>query len=151
MNSKKLSGLLGYPGTLMSDNDANDLEIFTAFAYMIEGIVYLKAATDDIVVATAGDAFVAQADLKSCLYRMVINAAGTVLVRQGEAVLTASISANKPLVMPKGKSGYLTFGYFRIDTSGGTYTPATTDFDGAGVTDTFVNCDDDGCPSHLNS
>ena len=130
--------LLG-SAVLAEGTNANTFKTTAIVHYSIAGDMYTKAATDNIAFATAGDAFVAQADLTSCLYRVLINAAGTVVVRQGTAILTASIGPDTPLVPPAGKASHITLGFIRVDNSGGTFTPASTDLGAATVTDTYWN------------
>lgn len=104
--------------------------------FMINGIMYTKAATDDNAWATGADAFTVIPIATSVLINICVDAAGKIWAVQGTGILTASISVTNPLRLPATKTGCCCIGYLRITTVGSTFTIDTTAL--TGVT-TYVN------------
>lgn len=99
-----------------------------AINYCIDGIMYVKAATDDLFVFT--DVTV-QAISTTKYYLLCLNAAGTALIVNG------AVGSTK---LPVAPDGYCPVGYVKITTSGaGTFVPGTTLLDAAQITDTYVD------------
>ena len=103
--------------------------------FAIDGILYHKVDTANNAITAAA----VQAVSSSCLYLVQINAAGTVSVVKGTAVLTANVG-NTPLFWPDPSANNCPIGGFRIDTdSTHTYTAGTTENGAAGITDTYYD------------
>lgn len=109
----------------------------TYINYAINGILYVKADTDNIALTAAA----AQAVSTSCIYLFTLNSSGTVASVKGDAVLTADITSGKePLQWPQPAANTCPFGAVRVDTNGSTtFTAATTDLGAAGITDTYYD------------
>jgi hypothetical protein len=121
--------------------------------YSIDGQVYKKANLSAQALTalaalqnpvTGQDGFYTQPDGKTVYYLFVINAAGTVYCIQGtyaSQTFTAFRSAVGTGYVPDiaTPATYATIGVMKIVTSGGTFTPGTTNLDATGVTATFAD------------
>lgn len=114
---------------LVEGTNANTIKTTAACFYTIGGVSYKKAATDNIAMTAA----TAQADLTYRLYLVSINANGDVAITAGTA------EATDIATLPALPAASAPLGYFKIATSGGTFTSGSTDLSGAGVTDTFYD------------
>lgn len=115
---------------LAEGTDAATIKTTVATYYTIDGVVYTKAATDNIAISAGAE----QAVSTYCLYLVSINAAGTVAVTKGTAVATDTAT------LPALPASSAALGYFKIATDGATtYTAGTTDNGAAGITDTYVD------------
>lgn len=123
-----LNGCHGSPG-LAEGTNANTIKTTRATAFSIAGVLYNKAITDNIAMTAA----TAQADLTYRLYLVSIDAAGAVTITAGTAVATDTAT------LPALPASSAMLGYFKVATSGGTFTSGTTDLSGTGVTATFVD------------
>lgn len=133
LNSAGL-GIGSTPAQLSTANPAG-----TGLEYAIDGLAYYKVDDATVVINLTTTARV-QADLTSCLYLVQLNAAGTLSTKQGAEILTAEVGEiGGGLQWPLPDDDNCPIGGFRVVTSGGTYTPATTDLDDANVTDTYYN------------
>lgn len=104
--------------------------------FAIEGLAYYKANTDNLAFS-AGSAV---ADLSACLFLVQINAAGTVSTKQGNAELSADLANGKvALHAPEADADKAPLGLIKVVTSGGTFTPGSTDLGAASVTDTYYD------------
>lgn len=119
----------GEDADVTEGTNANTIKTTDACSYTIAGVIYEKAATDNIAM----DAVSAQADLTYRLYLVSINAAGTVAITGGTAVATDTA------VLPALPADSAPLAYFKIATSGATFTSGTTDLSAAGITDTFFD------------
>lgn len=103
--------------------------------FAINGLIYHKADTDNIAMTALAE----QAALYSCLYLVELDTAGTLYIKKGTAVLTASVG-NSPLDWPEPTEDRCAIGGFRIDTASGyTFTSGTTDLGATGITDTYYD------------
>lgn len=131
---------------LAEGTNANTFKTANAMDFTIKGRFYSKAATDNIAFATAGKAFTAQADLSTAYYVFLIDSAGAITVLQG---LDSTQSPPKqdgndvpgeiPHLPDNLSATRAVFGILKVVTSGGTFTPGTTDLGAAAVTDTFYD------------
>jgi len=134
---------LGKAG-LVEGTNAHTLAIVaadgTAFInYAINGILYVKADTDNIAMT----ALAQQAELTSCLYLCTLNAGGDLAITKGTERLTADVTAGKyVLEWPKPADDTCPIGGFRVDLDEGyTFTCGTTDMAAveANGTDTYYD------------
>lgn len=109
----------------------------TFINYAINGILYVKADTDNIALTAAAQ----QAVSTSCIYLFTLNSSGTVASVKGDEVLTADITSGKePLQWPQPAADTCPFSAVRIDTSSTVpFTAATTDLGASGITDTYYD------------
>ncbi len=108
----------------------------TGIDYVIHGIAYNKADTDNIAVT----AHATQAVSTSCLYLVQINAAGTVSTKKGTEQLTASLGDNLAIQWPTPDADNCPIGGYKVAlNSSTTFTNGTTDLGAAGVTDTYYD------------
>lgn len=105
--------------------------------FAIDGIIYHLADADDNIVFTAATAI---ADLSSILYLICVTSANVITAVPGVAVLAADIASGKyALRWPAPTQDTCPIGGIRVDTSGGTWTPATTALDAGTITDTYYD------------
>ncbi len=111
---------------------ATKIKTATAVSFCIDGVAYIKAATDNITI-TAGLA--TQPISTFCKYLVSIIADGTVVVTKGNDGTTAALA-----LVPDMPADNAPLGYFQIATNGSTtFVPATTSLAAAGITDTYVD------------
>lgn len=111
--------------------NAATIKTTNAISFMIDGVLYAKAATDNIAVTAAS----VQAVSTKCMYLVSITAAGAVVVTKGTAV-----GASENAYLPDLPAGNAPVGAFRIVTDGvTTFTAGTTDIGAAGITETFFD------------
>jgi len=132
-----ITACFGNAGITEAGTTAGAIEIVNNVDYAINGVMYTKAAADNIAITATAE----QAALTSCLYLITLNAAGTVATVKGTEELTAALSDNRAsLVLPKTPADVCPIGYFRIDTAAATvFIGNTTDLSATGITDTIVN------------
>lgn len=107
------------------------LQIVNAIEYVINGVFYAKAATDNIDLTAADE----QAISTFCKYLVSIDSAGTVSTTKGNDV--SSAADTKLPILPADQSA---IGYIQVATDGvTTFTAGTTALDAAGITDTYVD------------
>lgn len=147
------------PGGLVRGSSAAAKVKWTAaINYHIDGVWATALAAAEYSLVTGGDAFAVQPDLTTCFYAISVDAAGSVFVVQGLFLLTSGLTNTPPTVvnassvvifsppgiangkLPAHKAGTCLLGYAKVVTSGGTFTPATTAFNGTGCTSTFLEC-----------
>jgi hypothetical protein len=113
-------------GALAIGTTKSKIKTAAAINYCIDGIMYVKAATDDLFVFT--DVTV-QAISTTKYYLLCLDASGTATVISGTST-----------GLPAIPDGVCPVGYVKIVTSAaGTFVPATTLLDAAQVTATYVN------------
>ena len=116
---------------LAEGTNANTIQVAAAVDYCIDGVVYLKAITDNIAMT----ALPVQAISTFCKYLVSINAAGTVALTQGNIAATAALA-----LVPALPADSAPLGYVQVATNGSTtFTSGTTDLGAAGITDTYVD------------
>jgi hypothetical protein len=116
---------------LAEGTNANTIQIAAAVDYCIDGVVYLKAITDNIAMT----ALPVQAISTFCKYLVSIDAAGTVTLTQGNIAATAALA-----LVPSLPADSAPLGYVQVATDAATtFTSGTTDLGAAGITDTYVN------------
>jgi len=118
-----------------------------AINYCINGLMFAKAATDDLFVFTT--VAPVQGLLTTCYYLLCLDASGASVVVNGTPMLTAAITAtNYPAVpeIPLDANGIPTacpIGIVKVVcAAAATFTPGTTLLDAANVTATYkdVSC-----------
>lgn len=115
---------------LAEGTNSATIKTTNAVSFSINGVLYTKAATDNIAITAAA----VQAVSTYCLYLVSIIADGTVTVTKGTA------SAADDAVLPALPADSAPLGYFKIATNGSTtYTAGTTDNGAGGITDTYVD------------
>ncbi len=147
-------------GLVRGSSAAAKIKYTAAINYHIDGIWATALAAAEYTLVTGGDAFAIQPDLTTCFYAISVDAAGNVFVVQGNFLLTSGIALLPPTVvnaasvviyplsgtvpgagkLPNHKAGTCLLGYAKVVMSGGTFTPATTAFNGTGATSTFLEC-----------
>lgn len=120
---------------LSIDANTNDVETDNAIDYFIGGIGYTKAAQTAIDISGLGapsegtnGVGVSVANLYTQVFLFQINAAGTITVVAGDAVLTADITAGtKDVSWPNPSADCCPFGAVKIvNTSGSAFVFGTT-------------------------
>ena len=113
--------------------NAATVKTTNAIAYSINGVIYSKAAEDNVSLSGA-----VIPDGSSGLFLVAVNAAGTVSFVQSESVVTGNA-----LYLPDAVDGTAVIGAIKVATSGADFTPGTTDLSAAEVTATFYDlmCD----------
>lgn len=105
--------------------------------YCIDGIMYEKAATDDLFVFTDTTS---QADLTTCFYALCLDKDGNGSIVNGTPVLTASITAGTAkATLPEVPATKCIIGAVKVETSGAAFVPGTTALSAGTVTDTYYN------------
>ena len=123
--------VLGNPGFVEGTN-TETVKITTAFVYVIGGVVYKRAAEDNIALGNAGSAALACAVSKYAAYLAEINASGTISLQKAadadsEALALAALSDLTPA------SDKAVLGIAHVQNSGGSiFTPGNA---GAGLGD----------------
>jgi hypothetical protein len=126
---------LAAAGLAEATTTAGAIQIANAIEYVIDGIFYSKAATDDIALARAdGGTVVNIADGNAAILAILIDAAGDVFYAQGDAGVIGS-----NLYMPDIPAGYAVIGAIKVETSGADFVPGTTDLGAAEVTATYYD------------
>jgi hypothetical protein len=116
---------------LAEGTNANTIKTATAVDFCVNGVIYNKAATDNIAV----DAGEEQAVSTFCKYLVSIIADGTVAVTKGNDAATAALA-----LVPALPADSAPLGYFQIATDAATtFTAGSTDLGAAGITETFVD------------
>lgn len=113
-------------GSLAIGTTKSKVKTAAAINYCINGLMYVKAATDDLFVFTD---LTVQAANTTKYYLLALKADGSALVVNGVA------GSGK---LPDCPAGYCPVGYLKIVTTAA-FTPATTLLDAAGITTTYVD------------
>lgn len=125
--------------TLAEGTNANTIKVTNSAGidFAIDGVMYSKATTDNIAM----DALAIQAVSTTCLYLVMINAAGTVSMKKGTEVATADLAAgSKVLQWPACDALKAPIGAIKIVTnSSATFTNGSTDLSASGITATFYD------------
>lgn len=101
--------------------------------YCIDGIMYSKAATDDLFVFTD---LTVQPISSTCYYALCLDKDGNGTIINGDSVLTSVGGA----VLPDIPADQCLIGAVKVVTdASGTFVPATDGLDDAAVTDTYYN------------
>jgi hypothetical protein len=104
--------------------------------YAIGGKLYHIADSDDNITFTAKTVTA----LYSCCFTICAATGGTFSTVAGDLVLTADVTAGKPLPVPEPTAGTCPIGYIRIDAGASVFTAGTTALTGGTVTVTYVDC-----------
>lgn len=119
----------GKAGLAEGTNPAT-IQTANAIDYAIDGVLYTKAATDNIALTAA----TAQADGTTCMYLIEINSSGTVSSVKGTEVTTGN-----SVYLPDPTEGLCVIGAIKVATSGAAFTAGTTDLGAGTVTDTYYD------------
>lgn len=106
--------------------------------FAVKGVMYHRADVATLDPGTAAQ----QADLTTCIYLVSLTAAATPLfsVVKGTEQVTATMTAEyDSLEWPTPAENTCPIGYFKVVTSGTTFTLGTTDLNDANVTTTYVD------------
>lgn len=105
--------------------------------FAIDSIGYHKADALTNLPLSAGTVIAASS---KCLFVIQVDSAGAVTSRQGEAVLTADLTAGKTaLQWPEPSDDKCPIGGVKIETGAVTFTPGTTALDAASITATYYS------------
>jgi hypothetical protein len=105
------------------------IKIAVALKYCVNGLMYSKAITDNIVITAGAE----QPISTFCKYLVSIIADGTVTTTKGNDAATAVLA-----LLPDLPADSAPVGYFQVATSaGGTFIAGTTALDAGQVTDTY--------------
>lgn len=119
-------------GVLAEGTNANTMKTTAAIDFAIDGVLYSKAATDNIALTACA----AQADLTSCMYVILVKSDASVVTRKGTEQKTGS---GLPMFWPAIPSDEVVIGAIKVANSGGTFTAGSVDLGAATVTDTYYN------------
>jgi hypothetical protein len=115
---------------LIEGTNANTIKITNDIDYAIDGVLYKKAAADNIAMTAAAQ----QAISTYCMYLVTLDAAGTLTITKGTSVATDTA------VLPALPASNGAIGAFKIATDGSTtFTSGTTDLGAAGITETYYD------------
>lgn len=135
VNSAALRQLIGCQvygkAGLAEGTNANTFKTTNAVNYSIDGVVYAKAATDNIAfAAVSGSVFAAQAAGETRYYLFQIDSAGAITVKQSAA------GGEIPAV----DASRCALGAMKIVcNNAATFTPGSTDLGATDVVDTFYD------------
>ena len=116
---------------LIEGTNANTMKTANAIDFCIDGILYTKAATDNIAMTAA----VVQAVSTHCMYLVSIDKAGLVTTTKGVEAAVAD-----DIFLPSTPALNCVVGAFKIVTDASTtFTSGTTDLGATGITDTFFD------------
>lgn len=132
------TGCLSKAGLSLA-TDKNDIQIAApngaGVDFMINGIMYHKADTDNIVMT----ALTAQAADTTCLYLVQLDSDGTLSVKKGTEQLSADIGDNLAVQWPAPDADNCPIGGYKVSTTSVTFTNGTTDLDASGVETDFFD------------
>lgn len=118
-------------GAVAITTDKTKFKTTATIAYLLNGLFYSKAATDNLVFSSGHTAL---GNNQACLFGLFLDASGNVSTTQGPIV-----SAGDPCPVPAAPGNAAIFGLIKVVTGAATFTPNTTAFDASGVTTTFLN------------
>lgn len=121
---------------LAEGTNANTFKTANTTIYSIKGVMYSKAATDNLTF-TAGHADV-EAN-QQCIFAVCLNAAGTVSTVQGPVKNVGDDQS--VLGWPSVGSDVAMIGAIVVETGATTFSAGSTDLGAANVTDTYIDCD----------
>lgn len=125
-------------GAWAEGTNANTIQNTATVVFSINGILFSKAATNNIAVGPLA----AQADLTTCLYGIDLDSAGAVTAVKGQEVLTADVTNGVRLapLPPFPSRDKCRVALLKIvNTSGAAFILGSVDLGAAGITDTFYN------------
>lgn len=119
-------------GLLVIDTDANDIKTTVAIPFVIDGVLYSKAAFTGLnaTITGADDDSTSQAAGTTCYYVYCLDASGNVECYKG-----VDDVAKYPAI-PDNRAP---FGVAKIVNATNAFTLGTTDYNAAGVTTTWTN------------
>lgn len=103
--------------------------------FAIDGICYHVADADNIDTGAA----TAQAADTNCLYLFQLDNAGTLTTKKGNEVLTTALGVTDTCQWPLPDADRCPIGGVKVATVAVTFTLGTTNFDAAGVTETWYD------------
>lgn len=117
-------------GVWAEGTNSGTIKTTATLAYSINGLMYTKAATDNIAMTAAAQ----QAVLTDCAYLIEIDSSGTVATVKGTAVANGGTI----VVPPPSAATKCPVGYFVVSlANAATFTAGTTDLSATDVTATF--------------
>ena len=131
------TGALSY-ALLAEGTNANTFKTTNTAVYAINGVIYSKAATDNIAFSS-GHTSLAAGD--SCLFGVFLDSAGNFTTGQGNIVKTADITAKKEaLKLPVVPADKALIGSIRVQCdNSAVFVPNTTDLGATDVVDTYLH------------
>ena len=117
---------------LAEGTSANTIKTVQAIDFLINELLYTKAATDNIAMTACAQ----QAANTSCLYLITINSSGTVKTSKGTEQLTGS---GQPLFYPSVPANEAVIGGIKVALGATTFTSGSTDLSAANVIATYYN------------
>jgi hypothetical protein len=138
-------------GALANGTNAGTIQIAAAIPFVIDGVLYSKAITNNITIPYTAPAtvygqpsngsFTGGPTGSTRLYGLYMDTAGAVSIVPGPIVDTAVLAAGgAALHFPASVRNLVNFGVMRVAvTSGTTFIPGTTALNAAGVTTTYLN------------
>ena len=111
------------------------VDLGTTIEYINQGLFKSKAAAIDVWTLAGTTVNASNDTAERCKWLLTLQADGTAVATQGAIVIAASTA-----VLPACPANETPVGYFEIETdSSNDFIPGTTEFDAAGMTDTFVD------------
>ncbi len=125
-------------GGLAEGTNANTFKTTATVPYAIDGVLYSKAATDNLAFSAGHTSLAAG---QSCLFGVVLDTAGNVTTVQGPIITTSDLTAKiKALHWPVQPAGKCMIGAIRVQCdNAAVFVPNTTDLGAADVVDTYYN------------
>lgn len=124
---------------LAEGTDANTFKTTTnILMYSIKGIMYEKAATDNLAFSSGHTSLAAS---QQCVFGVLVDSAAAVTTVQGPIKAVGSDLAVLAWPVSNDDDKVMIGGIIVETTSTGVFVPNTTDLGDAQVTDTYVNCD----------
>lgn len=149
MLTKRDNYSLGCAGMAVAGTPAlSAYKITNILAYLIAGLTYIKAATDNIAwtLLTGQSAFVALAASQQSVFFFWLDSAGNARVTQGPVVASANASTYRAgfFEWPSDLAGYACIGAAKVAcNASGAFTPGTTALNAANMTVTYYNAGPD--------
>lgn len=147
MFTKRDSASLGAAGMAVAGTPAlSAYKVTNAFSYLIKGLAYLKAATDNIVwtifVTSPVSVFTSLAASQQSIFFFFVDAAGAMTVRQGPVVAGTTGATYTPgaFEWPGDDATRACVGAVKVNcNASGAFVPGTTALNAANQTSTFYN------------
>lgn len=119
-------------GGLAVTTDKTKFKTVNTITYILNGIFYSKAATDNLAFSAGHTALAAS---QSCVFAVWLDSAGNVTTTQGPIV-----ASGDPCPVPTSNGARALIGLIKVVCSAaGAFTPGSTNADATGVTTTYTN------------
>lgn len=121
---------------LAEGTNANTFKTTATTIFSIKGVMYSKAATDNLAFSSGHTALAAS---QQCVFGVCLDSSGNVTTVQGPIKDVGNDDA--VLAWPVAGDAKALIGGIIVETGATTFTPGSTDLGAANVTDTYVDCD----------